>query len=129
MSARQWTLEFEWERPLLSANDRYGWRERHQRTRLARTSARLKAWQAHIPALDKVHVHLVWQVADRRRRDGNENLAPTLKALIDGIVDAGVVPDDTPNLVERSSPAIEYLGPGHAKRDQRVLLVVTEVDA
>ena len=35
---------------------------------------------------------------DRLRRD-QDNLVPTLKPCIDGLVDAGVIPDDTPEYV------------------------------
>lgn len=39
-------------------------------------------------------VILHWRMADRRRRDG-DGAAPTLAACIDGLVDAGVLPDDS----------------------------------
>ncbi len=50
---------------------------------------------------------------DRRRRDGGENLAPFLKAVVDGLaadrgVTAGLTPDDTPDYVTRIMPRIEY---------------------
>lgn len=42
---------------------------------------------------------------DRRRRDPS-NLMPTQKAVVDGLVDAGVVPDDCPPFVTEWMPTI-----------------------
>jgi crossover junction endodeoxyribonuclease RusA len=39
-------------------------------------------------------VRVTFPVHDARRRDPH-NLAPTVKAIVDGLVDAGVWPDDT----------------------------------
>lgn len=46
-------------------------------------------------------------VADRRKRD-EDNVVPTLKALCDGLVDAKVVKDDTPQYMVKNMPVIEY---------------------
>ena len=61
---------------------------------------------ARIPACARVTVGLVYVPAVRRKRDGGENYADTLKAAIDGVVDAGVVPDDTPEYVIRLMPVV-----------------------
>ncbi|WP_420112737.1 hypothetical protein [Pseudactinotalea sp.] len=70
--------------------------------------------------MQRMQVELVWVVADRRRRDGGENLAPFLKAVIDGLAadkgtSARLVPDDTPDYVTRVMPRIEYR-PGETPR-------------
>ena len=47
----------------------------------------------------------MWIVTDARKRD-EDNVVPTLKALCDGLVDAGVVADDTPRYMVKHMPKI-----------------------
>lgn len=56
---------------------------------------------------EHVTVTLIWTVKDKRRRD-TENPVATLKPICDGLVDAGLVPDDTPNWMTKHMPVIEY---------------------
>lgn len=49
-------------------------------------------------------VKVTFHVPDNRRRDPH-NCAPTVKALIDGLVDAGFWRDDTPDQVAVLDPA------------------------
>jgi len=44
---------------------------------------------------------------------------PTAKAAIDGLVDAGIIPDDGPDWVR----ALVFVAPCHADRDRLVLLI------
>lgn len=62
---------------------------------------------ATFPPVEKVDVTMTWTVKDRRRRDA-ENPVATLKALCDGLVDAGIVPDDTPEYMHKNMPVIQY---------------------
>ena len=104
MSAKQsWLITFPYERPPLTANQRMHWGQKMTLTRKVRKVA--AAETAHIPALTKCRVQLVWLVTDNRRRDV-DNVVPTLKAMCDGIVDAGIVPDDTPEYMEKLMPVI-----------------------
>lgn len=100
-------LRMPWTRPPLSAN---GGRGHHMAHAKLVAEVRLTAgWvvkAARIPACERVTVGLVYVPATRRRRDGGENYADTLKAVIDGVVDAGVVPDDTPEYVIRLMPVV-----------------------
>lgn len=57
---------------------------------------------------DHVTVGLVWCVYTKHRRDA-DNTVPTLKALCDGLVDAGVVPDDTPEYMTKTMPEIRHV--------------------
>jgi crossover junction endodeoxyribonuclease RusA len=50
---------------------------------------------ARFPAFAKVDVTLTWFVITNRVRD-EDNMARLLKCLCDGLTDAGVVPDDSP---------------------------------
>jgi len=61
---------------------------------------------ARVPACARVTVGLVYIPSIVGKRDGGENYADTLKAAIDGVVDAGVVPDDTPDRVIRLMPVV-----------------------
>jgi len=100
-------LRFDYPRPPITANKSYHWREKARLTKDIRTATAFLA--ARLPALGKCRVSLVWVVTDRRRRDGGENVTPTMKPMIDGLVDAGVVTDDTGDLVVRDSPTVRVI--------------------
>lgn len=113
-------LTFPWPRPLLSANDRMHWAEKARLTKLIRTMTTMLARSADIPATGHVTVRLVWVVRDNRRRD-TDNTYPTFKAMCDGLVDAGIVPDDTPEFMTKLAPVIRL----EDARKARVELEVT----
>lgn len=112
-------LVFDYARPPLTANQRLHWRERADRTSGIRTSARFLA--RRIPYLGRCEVALTWVVTDRRRRDA-DNIVPTLKAMCDGLVDAGVVSDDTPDLMVKRMPEIRMGTRAH------MVLIVTPLE-
>lgn len=98
-------LTFDWPRPPLHANQRLTWRAKAATTRQVRDVAH---WAAkRIPDLGRVRVTLTWVVNTKTRRDA-DNIVPTLKALADGLVDAGLVADDTPDLMDKVMPVIRY---------------------
>lgn len=83
----------------LSLNSRDHWRAKAKHS---------KQWRAHagfaakrFPALPACDVTLTWFVTTAHRRD-EDNLYPLLKALCDGLVDAGVTTDDTPDLMGKA---------------------------
>jgi hypothetical protein len=55
----------------------------------------------HGPSFVRLHI----DVPDRRRRDP-ANLTPVTKAVVDGLVDAGVWPDDTPDWITTIEPRL-----------------------
>jgi hypothetical protein len=79
--------------PLLSLNDRLGWRERYERGQVIKTAACVVARQAKVPRLERARIAVVYQPPDRRHRDA-DNPSAAAKAAIDGIVLAGCLPDD-----------------------------------
>jgi len=79
--------------PMLSANDRMHWRPKAAITARWRADARVLAQAARVPHLERIRVVVEWLPPDRRRRDP-ANLAPVAKAVVDGLVDAGLVADD-----------------------------------
>lgn len=79
--------------PLLNANERLHWRKKNDRTQAIADAAIVMARKAKIPTLDKVTITVVYHPNAKRRLDPH-NWYPTVKAAIDGIVRAGVLPDD-----------------------------------
>lgn len=71
-----------------------------------------------VPQLDQIEVisqpHLTGRLQDA------DACHPCVKAIIDGLVDAGVIPDDDPAHVR----AIHYLAPRRAKADFLIVTVL-----
>ncbi len=83
---------------LLSANDRLHWRRKAERVQALRLRASVAYARAGRPQMMRAHCTATVSYPDARRRDV-ENLAPTLKALVDGLVTPypsgrGMLPDD-----------------------------------
>ncbi|WP_157509574.1 hypothetical protein [Leifsonia sp. Root4] len=111
-------LHFDYPRPPIAANDRTHWAHKARLTKQVR--AKTAELAKRIPELGRIRVSLVWVVKDRRRRDGGENITPTLKPMIDGLVDAGIVEDDTQEQVTRDMPLIEYRAGAVAHMELRI---------
>lgn len=91
--AQSWVLELPFTTPM-SLNDRMHWRVKAKRTAEWREAACWLAKAAKIPPCRRVEVRLFYTPRDSGRRDPL-NLVQTLKACEDGLVDAGVMPDDS----------------------------------
>lgn len=100
-------LPFPFETAPISENGREHWRTKASKVKGVRGAAYLAAVRARIPDLGRCEVSLTWYVNTKHKRDA-ENVVPTLKALCDGLVDAGVVRDDTPDLMTKHMPVIQY---------------------
>ncbi|QOH58941.1 hypothetical protein C6Y44_04080 [Rhodococcus rhodochrous] len=93
-------------------NSRMHWSKSSRITKQIRTTAWLLAKQSTIPTgCAHLTVGLHYRPKDRRRRDA-DNLLPVLKAACDGLVDAGLVPDDTPDLMTKLMPVIHAVEKG-----------------
>ena len=105
------TLLFPQPGALLNMNHRTHWRTKARVTRQWRHAAAQVALLLGPPAL-RQHpaswVRLIIPVPDRRRRDP-ANLTPLTKAAIDGLVDSGVWPDDSPEFVETLEPRLVHI--------------------
>lgn len=89
-----------WPDPPMLANHRYKhWAQKSAAVRQVRAAVGLLAKRHPMPG--RVEVGIVWHVADRRRRDPDGPF-PTLKAAIDGLRDAGVLPEDDHTVVART---------------------------
>ena len=87
-----WRIDLPVTRPL-SMNDREHWATKARRVREIREWTAREARTQGIPQLDHPRVILHYSPRDKRRRDV-ENLVPTSKAAVDGLVLAGVIEDD-----------------------------------
>lgn len=100
----RWLVELPGMRPL-TANQRLHWAVRAERVRMWRHAAHMAIRADRVPPSPHVTVRLVVSPPDRRRRDPS-NLMPTQKAAIDGMVDALVVLDDSPEFVTELIPQL-----------------------
>ena len=117
---RTWTTRIStFTKPPLSLNDRTHWRVKAKYGKEIR--AWVREWATYtVPACSVAEVEFHYTPRDRRRRD-QDNLVPNLKHAIDGLVDAGVIPDDTPEYVRWTV----HIDPPD-KADPRLWLLVRE---
>jgi hypothetical protein len=107
------TVTFKPPAKLLSLNDRLHWRPKAQLTAMWVVAARWAATDAlrdnpeWVPC--PVTITVTLPVRDNRRRDPH-NLFATVKPCIDGIVIAGVVPDDDSRWVTTTEPVLHVRG-------------------
>ena len=121
---RTWEIRLPWAKPPASANDRDHWRVKARKVADIREAAERGLLSTGTSWLDcqRIAVDLTYVPRDNRRRDPDNLVVPLFKALCDGIVDAGIVPDDTPAYMVRSMPQI--LPPDG---DPRLILTIREV--
>lgn len=96
--------------PLLNAERSAHWSEHRETTAALRAEACLRARAARLAAMDEVEVRSWPTYADRRSWPDVAGWAPATKAVIDGLVDAGVLPNDTHTVVRRSTFDTPRLG-------------------
>lgn len=109
-------IELSFGRPPLNLNQRMHWAQKAELTRDIRQEVCLKARPLKKQfAPGPIIVSLHWQPADNRRRD-SDNPVLTAKACFDGIVDAGIVTDDTPDLMQKMMPIIHPAVKGEKAR-------------
>lgn len=99
------TMPLSFTRPPLSANDRTHWRPRARIIQQVRHEAATRARAMRWGPYRHITVRLHYRPRDRRVRDAS-NIMPTQKALIDGLRDARVIPDDDARYVTETIPTI-----------------------
>lgn len=104
-----WILSFSWPTNPIPANGPQGnWRHRHRAVAAAKDLALKLAIAARIPEMAKCEALLTqWYVLNRRR--DVDNLARLEKPLFDALVVAGVVRDDTPDLMVKPRAEIRHV--------------------
>lgn len=107
----------------LNANIKRHWAPNAKLVKAWRHGAHIYARQAKLPkGLQRVQVDAyVWK--NSRRQYDPHNLMPTLKPVIDGLVDYGLIPDD--NTTHLAGPFIHHGGYG----PEKLVLVIQPVDA
>lgn len=126
---RVWHLPLPYTTPPLSLNDRMHWAQKARLTKNIRHAACVLARTRGITPCTKIGVELHYQQKIARPIDG-DNLMATVKPCVDGLRDAGVIPDDDWARVVHHSPVIH--GPDPGQRHGLLWLVVrdlTEVPA
>ena len=103
-------------RPPLNANDRLHWRQKSGVTHVVRTTTAWRVKSLGLPAAAHLTVQLHFETGDNRKRRDPANLCATSKPAIDGLVDAGLVPDDSPEWVTELMPLIHKGAPMHGQR-------------
>ena len=89
-------------REILSANDKVHWAVRARLTKQLRQWGYLLGREGEgVARLGLTHARVEFEFAypDRRRRD-RSNLALTVKAIMDGLIDAGLLPDDSDRFLD-----------------------------
>lgn len=87
---------------LITANDKPHWAVRARLTKQLRQWGYLLGREGEGVArlgLTHARVEVEFAYPDRRQRD-RSNLAPTVKALMDGLIDAGLLPDDSDRFLD-----------------------------
>jgi hypothetical protein len=106
MTDGQWLLTLPFRRPPLTGNARWShWSREREAQQKVQTATWALAKQKRLPRLDAITAELVWYKGDNRRADA-DNIAPTVKPALDGLVKAHVLPDDNSDRVIRSSTRI-----------------------
>jgi hypothetical protein len=106
---------------LLNANQRLHWAPKARITKTIRDAAHILTRQAKVPRLESARIVCVYEPNDQRRRD-RSNWHPSAKAAVDGVVDAGVLADDSDRYLD--GPHIK-IGEVHPRG--RLVLHITEV--
>lgn len=78
-----------------SANARMHWTQEHEVRTFWRNMAR--ALFAHRPKAERAKVVVTFTWPDRRRRDVHNYVPYVVKPIVDGMIDAGILPDDDDN--------------------------------
>ena len=94
---------------ILTSNQRQHWAPKAKATRELRYIACCYGRQNldQAPTAFPVRCVVTIDYRDRRRRDA-ANLAPTVKAIIDVLVDAGILPDDSTDYLTGADPRIGH---------------------
>ncbi|MCI6584048.1 MAG: hypothetical protein MSC45_03120 [Mobiluncus sp.] len=100
--SNKWSFRMKLERGMtLTANQRLSWRAANRVTRELRNRALIYARGSNFPRdLSKVRIHITLHWHDPGRRRDAANWSPTAKAIVDGLVDFGLIPDDSNKFLE-----------------------------
>ncbi|THA22741.1 hypothetical protein E6R18_32870 [Streptomyces sp. A1277] len=118
-----WRLELPANTTLINANDRMHPVKRAPYIKVIRQAAWALARHHKIPALQRAHVFYVLHPDTKTRRRDPGNWSPSAKAAVDGLVDAGILPDDNEAHLLGPDPRI-----GAPIKGGRLILWITDLD-
>lgn len=124
LTLRTWRIELTPRTVLLTANQTMHFRKRGEIVKALRHTGWALARAAKIPHLERAHIFYVLHPDTKTRRRDPGNWSPTAKALVDGIVDAGVLPDDNHKHLLGPDPRIGTPVPG-----SQLVLHITDLDS
>lgn len=108
-----YTLRLPWAERILHANQNLHWADQNRRRQTVRHLVKTYAKIGRLPkGVGFADVTLTWHPKARYRTDAN-NLEPMLKPALDGLVDYGLIPDDTPEYVDARCRIGEPQLPAH----------------
>lgn len=116
-----WTIELPFPPLNLNEQRRQHWAVKRREIANVRQITWGLVRNARVPSFGQVEVRLTFFPPDRRRRD-EDNIVATLKPVCDALVDARVVPDDTPDRMVKHMPRV---GPKDESGRGRLVLTVT----
>lgn len=120
--AHTWTITLPSGMRLITLNDRLHHMVKYRYARALRETACVLARQQRIPHLGRIRIDGELIPADRRRRDAH-NWMDTAKPCVDGLVDAGVITDDSTPYLDGPFLRIADV----PSRPQRFVLHITEL--
>ncbi|MEW1701162.1 hypothetical protein ACIQCR_31630 [Streptomyces sp. NPDC093249] len=110
---------------LLTSNQRLHFMAEHRMKRRLRQDAAAAIRACGLPALERAAVYYVLHPRPVRRKRDPGNWAPSAKAYVDGLVDAGLLPDDNSDHLAGPYPE---LGPPVPSGGARMSLVIVELE-
>jgi hypothetical protein len=117
-----WTLIIQGK--LFTLNTERGWHH-HKRAKFVkqwRTASCVEAKAAKVPKMKSMEITFIPYRANRRNMADTGGHFPVAKACIDGLVDAGVIPDDGPEYVT----SLTFEAPRVDGGEDRAMLIVRE---
>jgi crossover junction endodeoxyribonuclease RusA len=119
---RSWEVALPPGLELLSLNGREHWAARNRTFQSLKKAAWAMLLNARLPKLERVTVRVIYDPPDRRPRDP-DNLSATVKPLVDAIVAAKILPDDTSEHVLWAHGEVST----EVRRPSRLRIIITEV--
>lgn len=109
--------------PSLNAMQRMHWAQRMEITDTWAEEIAVAAKEAGKPQFKRAEVRLRLYYRTHRRRDADNAIGGPAKVILDGLRDAGVIPDDDTNTIRLLEPVI-----GVDKANPRVEIELRELD-
>jgi hypothetical protein len=120
---QSWRLELPAKTKLINANQNLHFRRKAEMVKVIRNAAWTMARHSNIPALQRAHVYFVIHPDTSIKRRDPGNWAPSAKAAVDGLVDAGILPDDNKDHLLGPDPRI-----GTPVKGSQLVLWITDLD-